>query len=123
MPDSPHGTAIREGVELFADRRFFEAHEAWESVWLASTGELRLFVQGLIQLAAACVHLQRGNQRGATGLLRSSLGKLAPFPSGYLGIDREEAVLAAGRILSRLEAGETVDLRESALAVPPLLLP
>ena len=122
MPDPDHGDAIREGIMLFADRRFFEAHEAWETVWLASTGELRLFVQGLIQLAAACVHVQRGNRRGAAGLFRSSLAKLAPFPQGYLGIDREETVAAARRLLSSLESGEPIDPLQTALPVPPLTI-
>ena len=34
--------AIERGRALFNDRRFFQAHEAWEEAWLHEEGELRL---------------------------------------------------------------------------------
>ena len=47
-------SCLREGARLFDERRFFEAHEAWEARWLVETDERRrLLLQGLIQIAAA----------------------------------------------------------------------
>ena len=47
-------TALENGAALYARGEYFEAHEAWEELWLSLDGEPRLFVQGLIQVAAAC---------------------------------------------------------------------
>ena len=88
-------TAIEKGVALFNDREFWHAHEAWEELWLKTTGEEKVFLQGLIQLAAAYHHVQRGTYSGGVRLFDAALRKLEPFAGDYLGIDRAEAVTAA----------------------------
>ncbi|HEX9574514.1 MAG TPA: DUF309 domain-containing protein, partial [Myxococcales bacterium] len=66
--------ALRRGAALFDQGRFWDAHEAWEEAWLEEDGEVRLFLQGLIQVAAgyhkATVQLQ---PNGCVKLLRSGL--------------------------------------------------
>ncbi|MCM3875063.1 MAG: DUF309 domain-containing protein, partial [Thermoanaerobaculia bacterium] len=64
--DSP---LFAKGLEEFRAGRFFEAHEEWELLWKDSTGDDKVFLQGLIQLAAACVHVGRGNPVPAARLL------------------------------------------------------
>lgn len=86
-------TELAEGVRLFNERKFWHAHEAWEAIWLESKSP---FLQGLIQLAAAYHHVQRGNLRGAERLFDAALAKLREYPQGYFGIDRA-AVEAAAR--------------------------
>lgn len=88
-------SAIEKGVALFNDREFWHAHEAWEAIWLKATGEEKVFLQGLIQLAAAYHHVQRGTFSGGVRLFDAALRKLEPFAGDYLGIDRVEAVTAA----------------------------
>jgi uncharacterized protein len=52
---SPHTNACLErGRVLFNSRQFWEAHEAWEEAWLEEDGDVRLLLQGLIQVAAGC---------------------------------------------------------------------
>lgn len=47
------------GVDLYHAGFLWEAHEAWERPWLASTDERqRRLLQALIQLAAACLKLE-----------------------------------------------------------------
>jgi uncharacterized protein len=79
--------ALRRGAALFDQGRFWEAHEAWEEAWLEEEGDVRLFLQGLIQVAAgyhkATVQLQ---PNGCVKLLRSGLDKLEPLPPEYLGV-------------------------------------
>lgn len=77
---------FEHGVDLFNAGRFFEAHEAWERVWLRSGGEEKLFYQGLIQAAAALLHAERGNQAGAQSMYAKSRAKLDPLPEEYMGI-------------------------------------
>jgi len=88
-------THLLHGIRLFNERQFWHAHEAWETIWLAATSEVKLFLQGLIQLAAAYHHVQRGTTRGAPRLFEAALRKLAAFPAGYCGIDRAAAEAAA----------------------------
>ena len=79
--------ALRRGAALFDQGRFWDAHEAWEEAWLEEDGEVRLFLQGLIQVAAgyhkATVQLQ---PNGCVKLLRSGLAKLLPLPPEFLGV-------------------------------------
>lgn len=74
------------GVEQFNRGEFFDAHETWEAIWLPASGADKVFLQGIIQLAAAFHHWQRGNARGAWSLSRRALEKLAVSPSLYRGI-------------------------------------
>lgn len=65
----------------FARGRFFEAHEEWEHLWMLARGEDRLYLQGLIQIAAACVHSERsrtGPARRLAALARAKLEGLRP---------------------------------------------
>src|SRR5271165_4916491 len=72
---------FRRGVEQFNTRHFFEAHETWEEIWLASPEPERTFLQGIIQIAAAFHHYTRGNTQGARNLLKAGLGRLERFPA------------------------------------------
>lgn len=109
-------SALSEGVSLFNAHRFWHAHEAWEQLWLPAVGEEKQFLQGLIQLAAAYHHVQRGTFRGGVRLFDSALRRLAAFPPGHDGIDRAEAVAAAERHRQCIARGESVNAAE----YPPL---
>ena len=79
---------IRPGSVLWTACQFafFEAHEHWESVWLAAQEPEKTFLQGLIQVAAAFHHFQRGNCVGTISLLRSGLRRLDGFQETFGGI-------------------------------------
>ena len=53
-------------VDLFNHGYYWEAHEAWESLWHAAgrQGQEADFLKGLIKLAAAGVKAREGNPRG-----------------------------------------------------------
>lgn len=59
--------AFRWGLRLFDAGYYWEAHEAWESVWnsLPRHSSEAAFVQGLIKLAASGVKCLEGNRAGA----------------------------------------------------------
>ncbi len=100
---------IREGLRLFNEEFFFEAHEILEEVWHAERGEPRRFLQGLIQLAAAYNHFQNGNYAGAAELLQRGADKMRSYPARYLGFDAADLIRRAdadrGRIV-RMQLGE-----------------
>jgi hypothetical protein len=102
--DEIHPTAIVEfeltpsqrkqflhGIELFNAQKFWEAHEAWEEVWKERIEDARIFLQGLIQ-AAAALHLIVGGSRigGAKRNFYKSVAKLSLFPPHFLGINVQQ---------------------------------
>lgn len=116
-----------EGWSLYEARRFFDAHEAWERLWLRSVDPERRFVQGLIQLTAGC-HLLFEKQRRGGGLanLRKASRSLSlalslcpagglggvPGPSGCFGEDVPALLGAIGALLdaaARAGAGAALD--------------
>lgn len=107
--EDPVRSALPGGITLFNQARFWEAHEAWETGWLRATGGGKLFLQGLIQLAAAYHHVQRGTFRGGARLFKAALEKLERFPPGYLGVDRAETVEHAFSHRLRIEKSEQID--------------
>ena len=77
---------FERGVALFNAGKFFEAHEAWEELWLVEPEPEKTFLQGMIQLAAAFHHCRRGNSRGAKSLLAAGITKLDRFPGRHRGL-------------------------------------
>jgi predicted metal-dependent hydrolase len=101
--------ALRQGVEEFNRAHYFEAHETLEDLWRETSGPLRLFYQGLIQLAVGLYHLSHGNRRGALNLLAKGLDKLAMYQPVCQDIDVEALCHAARVWLDRVrQAGEGV---------------
>jgi hypothetical protein len=65
----------REGVDLFNAGYYWEAHEAWEAVWVAAgrRGAGADFLKALIKLAAGGVKIREGTPAGARRHLRRAL--------------------------------------------------
>lgn len=114
-----HDELLRLGVARFNARQFFEAHEAWEEVWLEATREMRPFYQGLIQVAAAFVHLQRNEYPGTVRLLDEGLRKLAAYASPCEGVDLTSLIVASRDARDRIVAAGEHHLR----SVDPASLP
>jgi uncharacterized protein len=110
--------ALRQGVDEFNRAYFFEAHETLEDLWRETSGPLRLFYQGLIQLAVGLYHLSNGNRRGALNLLGKGLDKLATFQPTCQCIDVDALCREASVWLDHArQAGE------GELTVDPAQLP
>jgi predicted metal-dependent hydrolase len=78
------------GVALFNDGKFFECHEVWETIWLKAEGDEREFLHAMIQVAAALVHLQRGNLKGAQSVSARAIGKLENLPGEIMLLNTRE---------------------------------
>jgi len=90
LNDTPRQQALRKGVLLFNHHLFFEVHEVLEAQWLQETGQEKLFLQGLIQIAVAFYHLENVNFHGAQMLLQDGIAKLSPYRPVFLGIELQE---------------------------------
>jgi len=125
-------THFRAGLDHFNAREFWDAHESWETIWLEAESEVHRFLQGLIQLAAAYHHVQRGTFTGGLRLFDAALEKLADFPQRWCGIDRtsvEEAarrhrewvatLLVQGAVEKRLDADDFPRIATDESPMPP----
>ena len=101
---------LRQGVEEFNRAHFFEAHETLEELWRGTSGPLRLFYQGLIQLAVALYHLSNGNRRGALNLLGKGLDKLTAYRPACQGIDVDALCRDARAWLDRVRQAGAEEL-------------
>jgi len=121
---SPPWDALARGADLFNRGLYWEAHEAWEELWLELEDEPKLFVQGLIQVAAAGHKAFAQNQpRGCVKLLTTALEKLERAPADFLGVETGRFISALRRMLSEAErwlAGDVTALHPSL--VPPIVL-
>src|SRR3989475_11616648 len=85
--------------ELFNAGDYWAAHEALETVWRSIISDDAASVwQGLIQAAAALLHLQRGDRHGATVVGGGAGDKLR-------GPERPEGELDTGEFGAQLAAG------------------
>ncbi len=114
--------ALERGRALYNAGQYYEAHEVWEAAWLGERGEVRVLLQGLIQVAAgyfkALAHRQPG---GAARLLASGLEKLAPLPEGSGGLSLgpfREGVARSLEEVRRWNEGRAAGL--VAAPAPPL---
>ena len=78
---------LEQGIDLFNTGRYWDAHEAWEHVWMPDRkGPDAGFYKGLIQIAAGCLHYTRHNRRGAANKWRSGADYLRPYLPGHHGV-------------------------------------
>lgn len=81
------------GIDLFNNGFYWEAHEAWEELWVACgrRGCVATVLKGLIALAAAGVKASVGNRRGIAthaGRAADAFGKIARGQTRrFLGLD------------------------------------
>ena len=107
--------ALRRGIALFNNGEFWQAHEAWEEAWLHESGERKLFLQGLIQLAAAHYHLQRGTPAGGLRLFESAIARLQQLPPVYCGVELKTAISMAEKELQNAQRHESYPLEKPRL--------
>ncbi len=105
LDPAEHARIFGQAVAMFNGVRYWHAHEAWETLWRAAEDDERDFYQGLIQVAAGLLHLQRRNVRGATNKLSEGIAKLRRYQPAHHGVFVNELVGEAKRILNELEAG------------------
>ncbi|HLJ40070.1 MAG TPA: DUF309 domain-containing protein [Candidatus Acidoferrales bacterium] len=97
---------------LFNSAEFFKAHEVWEELWLTARETDKLFLQGMIQLAAAFHHYTRGNLKGTKSLLEAGLDKLRRFPGEHRGANLNALCGAADGWLETVTRGGSAAVAE-----------
>jgi predicted metal-dependent hydrolase len=92
--------------ECFNRQLFYEAHEVLEKLWLPNRRNPGShFYKGLIQLAGAFVHLQKGRPAPAASLLKLARANLQKFPAVHERLDVASVIHLADAWLAQIESG------------------
>ena len=104
------GASSEPEIEAFAScwnsGDYFTAHEVLEGLWTRHRDD---GLQGLIQLAVALYHIERGNLRGAAIMIGRARRRLANPRNTPYGIDlkaMDEYAARVGMALESADAGE-----------------
>jgi hypothetical protein len=96
---SASALAVKDGITLFNEERYWESHESLEVAWKTATGVEREILQGIILLAASLVHLQKDESDIALSIMNRANAKLPQQGVSY-GIDLTELKQRLSKLLS-----------------------
>ena len=77
----------RQGILLFNEGRYFDAHEELEAAWREEKGRIRQLYQGVLEAAVTYLHITRGNYAGAVKVYGRSMRWLKDWPEQCRGIE------------------------------------
>ena len=105
----PDNEILEKARGLFNAERYWECHEALESLWRQKRGEEKRVLQGIILVCAAYVHHQKGEEdvalsvlgRGAK-LLESPLQKYGVFDLAFIRMEVRRALDARSTATFRI---------------------
>ncbi|HEY7226709.1 MAG TPA: DUF309 domain-containing protein [Nitrososphaeraceae archaeon] len=81
--------SIKLARELFNDEKYWKTHEVLEAIWKNTKGNERDLLNGIILVAAAFVHYQKGEQEICISIMKRALVKLDKTYDNYYDIDIE----------------------------------
>lgn len=117
---------LREAVDQFNQGDWYASHDGFEALWHETLEPDRTVLQGILQIAVAHLHRERGNLRGATVLLGEGLGRLSPCGDGAIGFDLALLRTNSAQYLEALQQQRSLDglpapcLRPDGPEVPPV---
>jgi predicted metal-dependent hydrolase len=101
----PMDAGLRGGINLFNQGRFFEAHETWEMLYQRAEINDKAFLEGLIQLAAACRLIEDfGEIKGPVKLIYQALIRLENYQPIYLDVKVADLAVAMEGWAKEIEA-------------------
>jgi predicted metal-dependent hydrolase len=104
----PMDARLREGVNFFNQGRFFEAHETWEMLYQRAEINDKAFLEGLIQLAAACRLIEDfGEIKGPVKLIYQALIRFENYQPTYLDVKVADLAAAMEAWAKEIEASGT----------------
>jgi hypothetical protein len=90
---------LEAGLRLIRTGAYFEAHEELEDEWRDAPPEERDFLQGLVHVAVAWLHAERGNRNGCERQLAKAQRRLGPYAPSHRGVD-------VATVLAQIDAAE-----------------
>jgi len=110
---------FHSAVDLFNQGDWYACHDGFEALWHETQGPMRPVLQGILQIAVAHLHLERGNHRGAVVLLGEGLGRLACIGPEALGLALEPLRFSCRERLQTLQTLAAGDPAPDPDMLPP----
>ena len=102
-------TRLGEAIFLFNSCDWYACHDGFEALWHETAGPMRPVLQGILQIAVAELHLERGNCRGATILMGEGIGRLRACPPNALEIDLVALINSSMQRLLALQQQRSIE--------------
>ena len=102
-------TRLGEAIFLFNSCDWYACHDGFEALWHETAGPMRPVLQGILQIAVAELHLERGNCRGATILMGEGIGRLRACPPNALEIDLVALIKSSMQRLLALQQQRSIE--------------
>ncbi len=101
---------FQNAMNYFNSEDWYCAHDSFEELWHESIGIERNILQGILQVAVAQLHLERGNKNGATILFGEALGRLNRVGCSDFGLDIRRLCKCIEHRLYSLQNNRDLDL-------------
>ena len=99
---SPPGQLLL-AIRQFNNREWYDCHETIEDLWIGEKGEVRDFLQGIIQIAIALHHWRNGNYGGSVSLLAGGVAYLKRVSDVCMWVDVPALIADSDRARAALE--------------------
>lgn len=93
----------RDGILLFNQGEYFEAHEALEDAWRVEPEPIRDLYRGILQIAVTYLHILRRNYSGAIKVYGRSQKWLRGWPDSCQGVDVRQLQVDVRTVMQALE--------------------
>lgn len=100
----PLSTSALEGLELFNQGKYFEAHEALENAWNEDHTSGKELYRAILQVAVAYLQVERGNYNGAMKMFLRLRKWIEPLPDICRGVNVAQLRLDARTVQGQLAA-------------------
>jgi uncharacterized protein len=97
---------LEEGLALIRAGAYFDAHEELEDEWREAPADERDFLQGLVHVAVAWLHAERGNRNGCERQLEKAARRLGPYAPAHRGVDVAAVLGDVERARTLVAAGD-----------------
>ena len=91
-----------KGIKAFNNRRYYDAHEYWEELWIDYQLKDAKLIQGLIQLSVGYFHITNLNINGAKSMFNKCLPKLDLYKQNSRGVDVFYLIEAVNKTIDNL---------------------
>jgi predicted metal-dependent hydrolase len=107
---------LREGIRLFNAGRYFESHERFEELYVGAEEQHKPFIEGLIQLAAACrLVCDFGEIKGPVRMVHQALIRLENYQPTYLQVRVKGLIAGMEAWAKRAEAAKPAEVDRGAV--------
>ena len=119
--DAKEWKEFLHALDLFNQKYFWECHEVLEDIWMVKDAPLKVFLQGIIQSAAAFYHVLNENPAGVSKLAENARIKLKEFLPEHLKLGIKGLVEGLENFQVQAERIAAGQMAQFALAEIPVL--